>query len=359
MLRQEVGWKRQANVVLEKAVNHLKTKNGDYAQQLRQLSSMVDKLVLSNSEKKQRISVLEDDVVAKKIMIDGITLEIHNKAISLEELTAENVDLAEQYQRSKFENDGLKVAVKALVASNQENIKQMSMLEEDVAAKKSTIDEMSMDVQKLRKTLAEMAAENAALDWQLKHSNAESDRLKAAIQDLEFKNTYFASELETLMTPIKKVVEQNEAQQAHILKISAANDDLGEVFIANEEENAGLVDAFNSLTDSIEDERASHDREIEEMKNTMELEVENHAVIVRELKEDLEDVKTRMTAQMAAQKESLEARIANLVKSLDEARMHRRDVSCQNEELLTKIDEVERSAAKSTEGLADAMGKLD
>ena len=62
---------------------------------------------------------------------------------------------------------------------------------------------------------------------------------------------------------------------------------------------------------------------------------------------------------MAAQKESLEARIANLVKSLDEARMHRRDVSCQNEELLTKIDEVERSAAKSTEGLADAMGKLD
>ena len=48
MLRQDVGSKKQTNDVLEKTVNTLKTRNGDYAQQLRQLSSMVDKLVLSN-----------------------------------------------------------------------------------------------------------------------------------------------------------------------------------------------------------------------------------------------------------------------------------------------------------------------
>lgn len=348
MLRQDVGWKKQTNDVLEKTVNNLKTRNGDYAQQLRQLSSMVDKLVLSNNERKQRISVLEDDGLAKKIMIDDKKREIHTKNISLEEITAENVDLAERYQRSEIENLGLKVAVKALVASNEENIQQMSMLEKQVAAKKSVIDEKSMDVHKFRTTCEEMAAENAALDWQLKLSKAESDRLKAVVQDLESKNTYFASELKTY-----------EALQAHIVRISAANDDHVEVYNANEEKNAEFVDAINSLTVSFNDERSSHEREIEEMKNTMEMETKNHAVVVRELEEDLEDVKTRITAQMAAQKESLEARIANLVKSLDEARMHRRDVSCQNEELLTKIDEVERSAAKSTEGLADAMGKLD
>ena len=348
MLRQDVGWKKQTNDVLEKTVNNLKTRNGDYAQQLRQLSSMVDKLVLSNNERKQRISVLEDDGLAKKIMIDDKKREIHTKNISLEEITAENVDLAERYQRSEIENLGLKVAVKALVASNEENIQQMSMLEKHVAAKKSVIDEKSMDVHKFRTTCEEMAAENAALDWQLKLSKAESDRLKAVVQDLESKNTYFASELKTY-----------EALQAHIVRISAANDDHGEVYNANEEKNAEFVDAINSLTVSFNDERSSHEREIEEMKNTMEMETKNHAIVVRELEEDLEDVKTRITAQMAAQKESLEARIANLVKSLDEARMHRRDVSCQNEELLTKIDEVERSAAKSTEGLADAMGKLD
>lgn len=348
MLRQDVGWKKQTNDVLEKTVNNLKTRNGDYAQQLRQLSSMVDKLVLSNNERKQRISVLEDDGLAKKIMIDDKKREIHTKNISLEEITAENVDLAERYQRSEIENLGLKVAVKALVASNEENIQQMSMLEKQVAAKKSVIDEKSMDVHKFRTTCEEMAAENAALDWQLKLSKAESDRLKAVIQDLESKNTYFASELKTY-----------EALQAHIVRISAANDDHVEVYNANEEKNAEFVDAINSLTVSFNDERSSHEREIEEMKNTMEMETKNHAIVVRELEEDLEDVKTRITAQMAAQKESLEARIANLVKSLDEARMHRRDVSCQNEELLTKIDEVERSAAKSTEGLADAMGKLD
>lgn len=348
MLRQDVGWKKQTNDVLEKTVNNLKTRNGDYAQQLRQLSSMVDKLVLSNNERKQRISVLEDDGLAKKIMIDDKKREIHTKNISLEEITAENVDLAERYQRSEIENLGLKVAVKALVASNEENIQQMSMLEKQVAAKKSVIDEKSMDVHKFRTTCEEMAAENAAIDWQLKLSKAESDRLKAVVQDLESKNTYFASELKTY-----------EALQAHIVRISAANDDHVEVYNANEEKNAEFVDAINSLTVSFNDERSSHEREIEEMKNTMEMETKNHAVVVRELEEDLEDVKTRITAQMAAQKESLEARIANLVKSLDEARMHRRDVSCQNEELLTKIDEVERSAAKSTEGLADAMGKLD
>ena len=359
ILRQDVGWKRQVNDVLEKTVNHLKTKNGDYAQQLRQLSSMVDTLVLSNYERKQRISVLEDDAVAKKIMIDDITLEIHTKKISLEKITDENVDLAERYQRFKIENDGLKVAVKALVASNEENIKQMSMLEEDVAAKKNVIDEMSMDVHKLRTACEEMAAENDALDWHLKLSKAESDRLKAVVQDLESKNTFFASELETLVSPVKEMVEQNDALQAHVVQISAANDDLNEVYNANEEKNAELVDAFNSLPESFNDERSSHEREIEEMKNTMEMEKESHAVIVRELEEDLEDVKTRITAQMAAQKESLEARIANLVKSLDEARVHRRDASCQNEQLLTKIDEVEKSAAQSTEGLMGAMGQLD
>ncbi len=307
MLRQDVGSKKQTNDVLEKTVNTLKTRNGDYAQQLRQLSSMVDKLVLSNNKRKQRISVLEDDGMAKKIMIDDIKREIHSKNISLEEITAENVDFAERYQRSKIENDGLKVAVKALVASNEENIHQMSMLEEDVAAKKSVIDEKSMVVHKLRTTCEEMAAENAALDWQLKLSKAESDRLKAVIN-------------------------------------------------ANEEKNAELVDAINSLTESFNDERSSHDGKIEEMENTMEMEKKNHAVVVRELEEKLEDVKTRMRAQMAAQKESFEARIANL---LDEARMHRRDVSCQNEQLLTKIDEVERSAAQSTDGLVGAMDKLD
>jgi hypothetical protein len=59
ILRQDIDQKRQANNVLEKAVNHLKTKNGEYAQQLRQLSLMIDKLVFSNFERKQQISVLE------------------------------------------------------------------------------------------------------------------------------------------------------------------------------------------------------------------------------------------------------------------------------------------------------------
>ncbi len=274
----------------------------------------------------------------------------------MEETTAENVDLAEQFQHSKVKNNGLKVAVRNLVECNEENIKHMSMLEENVAAKKRMIDEMGVDVCKLSTTCKEMAAENAALNRQLELSKAASDWLNAAVQDLESKNTYFTSEIKTLMSSMKEVVKRNEALQAQIVQISAAKEEFGEVY-ANK--NAKLVDAFSSLTELFNDERSNHKREIKEVKNMMEMDRENHTVIIQKLEEDLKNVKARLTAQMAAQKESLEARIANLVKSCDKARENCRDASCQNNQLLTKVDKVEKSVDQTNRDLVGAIGMLD
>ena len=143
ILRHDVACKGQANKELMKTVTYLKTKNQDYAQQMSQLFSTIDELVMSKQETIEQKYVLEEDVAAKNMCIDEITVEIDNKNILLEEKTAENDDLAEHLQRSKAENDGLKAAIQDLVAINEKNIKQMTILEDDVAAKKIMIDHWS------------------------------------------------------------------------------------------------------------------------------------------------------------------------------------------------------------------------
>jgi len=359
ILRHDVACKGQANKELMKTVTYLKTKNQDYAQQMSQLSSTVDELVMSKQETIEQVSMLEKDVAAKNMIIYEITVEIENKNIMLEKKTAENDDLAEHLQRSEAENDGLKAAIHDLVVVNEENIKQMTILEDDVAAKKSTIDQMSMDINQLRTTCEEKATEITELDEQFELYNIESDRLKATVQDLESKNTSYATELENLVSSIQEVVELNGELQAQVEQVNATNDELDKLNIANEEKSAELLDVVECLTQSLNDVRLNHGKEMEEMKNMAETEKENNAAIVRKLEETLEDVTARMTAEMLAQKASLEGEIANLVKSLDEAMVYRKDVLCQNKELQTKIQGVKKSAARSHEGLAGAIGQLE
>jgi len=200
--------------------------------------------------------------------------------------------------------------VDELVVSNKENIQRISVLEEDVADKKSTIIKMS--------------------------------------QDLESRKIDYARELENLMSSLQEVVDLNGELQARVKEVSAANDELGEVNNANEEKNAELLDIVESLTKSLNDERSMHEREIEETKNIMEIEKENNAVTIQKLE-----------AEMSTQKKSSDANISNLVKSLDEAMVYRRDVSCQNEQIQTMMEEMKKSTTQATEDLAAAIGQLE
>ena len=359
ILRHDVACKGQANKELMKTVTYLKTKNQDYAQQMSQLSSTIDELVMSKQETIEQKNVLEEDVTAKNVIIDEITVEIDNKNILLEEKTAENDDLAEHLQRSKAENDGLKAAIQDLVAINEENIKQMTILEDDVAVKKSMIDQMSMDIHKWTSTCEEKAAEITELNEQLELYKVESDKLKATAQDLESKNTNYSTELENLVSSIQEVVELNGELQAQVEEVNATNDELDKLNNANEEKSAELLDVVECLTQSLNDVRLNHENEMEEMKNMAETEKENNAAIVRKIEETLEVVTAQMTADMLSQKAFLEGKIANLVQSLDEAMVYRKDVLCQNKELQTKIQGVKTSAARAHEGLAGAIGQLE
>ena len=184
------------------------------------------------------------------------------------------------------------------------------------------------------------SAENDQLDEMMmlrrdvKCQRQANTELKNTVIELKTKNGDYAQKLRQLSIMVDKLI-CNDSK--NIQRISVLEDD---------------VAAKNIM---IDEERSSHEREIEEMRKILEVEKENNASVVRKLEETLENVTARMTAEMSAQKAS----IANLTKSLDEATLYRRDVSNENKKLQTKIDEVKRSVAQSANGLAGAIGKLE
>jgi len=243
MLRHDIACKRQEKKELIKSVKHLKTKNGDYAEQVSQFSSTVDKLVLSNSEN----TPLEE--AAKMISTDEITGNTRNNSVSLEEETY----LFEQLQLSQAESDGLKADVQALVATNNENIYQMTVLEDNVTAKK-----MNMNIQAWCTTCKEMSAKNAALNEQLDLSKAESDGFKAVIKDIESKNTTIFSELKNLVSNLREMIEVNDALQVE-------NDALNEQLKLSKAERDGLEEAVQVL----ESKNTNYDSELKKLVSSL------------------------------------------------------------------------------------------
>ena len=162
---------------------------------------------------------------------------------------------------------------------------------------------------------------------------ANTELKKNSVNDLKTKNGDYAQKLRQLSHMVDRLIFIFNNSK-NIQRISVLEDD---------------VAAKNIMIDK---ERSTHEREIEEMRRILEVEKENNAAVVQKLEETLEDVAAQMTAEMSAQKAS----VANLVKSLDESTLYRRDVSNENKKLQKKIDEVNRSVTQSTDGLAGAIG---
>jgi chromosome segregation ATPase len=359
MLHHDIACKGQANNELMKTVTRLKTKNKDYTQQIRQLTLAIDEFVISKNEASQQITALEDDLSVKKTVIDEISAENCNKDKLLEEKIAQSDDLAEQLRRSKAENEELKAAIQDLVASNKEQITHITMLKDDVAVKTSMADKMSMEISEWRTKCEDKATENVAVSAQLELSKVESDVLRETIQEFETKNTKYANELENLMASLQEMVELNGELQSRVEQVSVANDELGEANKVSEEKNAELLDVVECLTNSINDERSAHEAEKDAMKKLMEAKEENHNITMRGMEETLKEVTDRMNAEMLAQGEFSDESIANLTKSLNEARVYRDDVSGENAVLKTKMEKLKKSLVLSHKDLASSIGQLE
>ncbi len=303
--------------------------NSDYAQQLSQFSSTIDKLVHSKNENILRINTLEDVVAANKVVIDEMTVEIDNKTKFLTEKTAGNDNLNMQLRLSKAENDGLKAAIQDMVASNKESIQQMTVLEDDVATKKTVIDEMSIDMNKLNSTCMEIVAENSSLAEQVKLFKTKSDGLTTTTQHLKSSITNYISEIENLKSSLEKVNELNGVLQMRVEEVIFTHNKLSKIKNANEEKNAELLDIVQRITKSLKDERSHHKMEIEEIKHIFE-----KYVLMSE--EALEGVTAQMTAQVSAQK----VNIVYLAKSFKEATVDIREKTALLEKKTAEYDDL-------------------
>jgi chromosome segregation ATPase len=338
---------------LKVTVQSLESKNTKYATELEYLMSSLQEVVDLNvalQAQINQVNTTSGEIKEKNAelldVVESLTKSLNDERSMNEEKIEEMMSMAD----TEKENNA--IIVRKLEETHKDitarMTAQMSELEDDVVVKNSMIDEMSMHVNQLSSTCEDKVSEITELKKQLQLSNTESDMLKITVQGLKSKNTKYATELENLMSSFQEVVDLNGELQARVKEVDSANDELREVNNANEEKNAELLDIVESLTKSLNDERSMHERNIDETKSIMEMEKANNAVTIQKLK-----------AEMSTQKESSDANISNLVKSLDEAMVYHRDVSCKNEQIQTMMEEMKKSITQATEDMLGAICQLE
>jgi chromosome segregation ATPase len=187
--------------------------------------------------------------------LEDAQVDNNNKTFELEKKTAENVELSDRLQQSKTKFYELKSDVETLIARNRENLQVITELEDDVASKKCTIDDLT-----------------------------------AAISE-------HTGEIEYLKSYLQETVHTKDELHDMTLQLSSANEQLNKINIAYEGKNAILLDAIERLEESLNNERSSH-----------ETEKANNVATVQNMKE-----------QMSEQKRLLEGSIADLSTSLSDA----------------------------------------
>lgn len=397
ILRHDVDCKRQANLVLEKTIEHLKTKNADYAQHLGHLSSTVDTLVECKKETLQRMSMLEDDLSAKNITIDKMSSDIQLKSATLDERAAEILDLTEQFRLAKAEHDGLEIAIQELVVSNQQYFHRVSGLEDELATKMSIIEEMSADVSMWNSTCEEKTNENSALKEQLDLSKAEVNELKAAIEGLTANHRenmqqlnvleedmsskinlidemitelnrlnsscdalkvenihlvdqvkFFMNECDQFKTIVNDLETSNSDYASELEQLTSSNDELLNTVkeftksvnaerLRHEKEinefKMNETDTVSRMIDLFNAEKSNLERELDQVKNMLESEKDEKSAVVKKL-EELKCAKEQMTSHTIALNETLEASIADI----DEAMLEIQSKNLLLEEKIAEND---------------------
>lgn len=85
-------------------------------------------------------------MTAKNIVIRDITLGIRQRNTTIEDQSVEILALSDALQQRSIENDKYKTSVKALVDSNKDHVQKISLLEDDLAAKKFEVTELSANI---------------------------------------------------------------------------------------------------------------------------------------------------------------------------------------------------------------------
>lgn len=281
ILCHEIKCKEQANGEIMKTVRHLKTKNAGHVQQIVQLTSTVDLLVQKKYEYIQRIDAMEEELTSKRAVIDEMARNIQHNNTFFQEKTNEITDLKQQIDQSVIRHDEL---------------------EKVMIVKQDTIDRMSEDICLLSTSCEELVAENIYLSDQVQIHKTECDQFKTTIQDLEKKNSNYASEVEQLKSSNEELLNTledftklvNDERLCHKKEI--------------DELKRSEKDAVLRMTDSFHDERFKLESEFEEVKKMLQAEKEEKAAVVEmvdETVEELERVKAELERAKACHLEAM------------------------------------------------------
>ena len=414
-VRDDVDCKRKENFFLLKVIKDLKTKNSEYAQNIDQLTLIADELVDCKGDSMQRIETLENELTIRQTVIDEITVSLEQKSeenvrlneelthitakndefktevrtlvnlskenvqhittlesglvakkmmidkltLSLEQKTAENAFLSDRVEHYKVKHDGLKTVIKDLVSSNKENINAIGMLEDKLASKMSTINEMNQNLEALTSTCKEMKIENAKLIEKLKSSQAESDKFKSKVETMvartQEKRTVLEADLADKQDTIDKMSNDILETQAVCEERAAENIELIEQLQRHQitidqykTSNTKLLDVVERTTQQFNDEKTRHEMEMEElvkklgssyekeieaMKDVLEAEKED---VIKKSEEDVDIVKIEMSSQISVLNETLEESTVELKKAM-------LDIQSKNallDEKATEIDDL-------------------
>ena len=121
------------------------------------------------------------------------------------------------------------------------------MLEDDVAAKKLMIDAKSKDVETLNSTCKKITSENADLKKQLILSEAESNRIKITVQDLESNVNNYFFEVENLNISLEVADTRVQALQARVMEQETVNINLNQVNKKRDKTITALLAAITDL----------------------------------------------------------------------------------------------------------------
>ncbi len=239
-----------------------------------------------------------------------------------------------------------------LEAINSENIQRMSLLDDDVAAKRTVIDELTVVINNINTSLKGKIAENKDLVKQKQLFKAESDGLRIIVQDLESKVAKYDTEVENLKSSMQEVNERNEALKVRVQEVSNSNAKLKVVNSMNEDKNAELLNVVKSVTQSLNNEKSSHEREVKEMRRKLEMEKEVKETIIRQSEESCSNIKAQMTAEMSALNTDFAQKLSQLSSKIDKL------IQSQNENIL-RISTLEDDVAEKKIIIDEMTAEID
>lgn len=313
------------------------------------LKTEVDSFVVGKMKDVEQVAMLKDNLVAMKSKIDDMNTDIQQKSLLLKEKSAKIIDLTNHLQVSIAKNDELEQEVESVVARNETIVQQMTVLEDDLTTKMSTIDTMTADISEKRGLLDEKSTQIVDITKRLHISKAACDELKTEVESLSTNNQekdHMLSVLESELVAKKIMIDKLSED------IAEKNQSL--------EEKSVTIDYFTAENSELTEQLQISTAE----RNCLKVEIESLAAISKEyvqqisvLEDDLAaktSVNNEMREDIKSKSTSIEERlaeIANLSKQLHTS-------NAENDGLKTEIESLVASNKKNVKKLTGAIDRM-